>query len=286
MSATSWGRVLRRAALIVVVAVFIVAVVFLWRQNVTPLTPQQIRRQVDEVNQAAGINVPHAFDNGATRQSALDLFTKVEQSQPLTEQESARYRVIYQGIILSKQATLRRFDRNLTVMSDVDMDKPNNVGGLGIGGSHDHHDMSVRSNLADLNAEVAAIRMSHFTPTRVRNAIVAYKDLSDVLAHLATVSHTKSTPYRPPSRGVSDIEQIGEESLREFKSVQFAPVNSDAYWAAMFRALTQFDALALRVQQDIDGELSSAEQRLAGRWGSVQSLGPWLATGTTPRRYR
>ncbi len=282
-------RLLRAAQLGLVLLLIVAAAalaVFLWREDVTALTPADVRRQVDEINEAAGVTVPHGFDDGAVRQTALPLFLRVERDQPLTDADSRSYRVLYQGIILSRQATLRRFDRNLTVLTDVDMDRPNNVGGNGIAGSHDHHDVSVRSNLADLTAEVATVQHSGFTPTRVRNAILAYKDLSDTLAHLATVSHTKSTPYRPRVGPASEIESLGEESLREFKTVQFAAVNSPEYWRAMFRALDRFDALALRVQHDLDASLTPVERKLAGRWGSPQSLGPWLAKGTTARRYR
>jgi hypothetical protein len=278
-------RVLRWTGVIAMLAVILLGGA-LWREDVTPWTADQIRTRVDEINQAAGITLPHDFDNGAIRRTAPDLFTKVERNAPLTDEESARYRVLYQGIILSKQALLRRFDRNLTVMIDVEMDRPNNVGGYGIAGSHDHHDASVRSNLADLDAELAAIHASQFTPTRVLNAILAYKDLSDILAHLATISHTKSTPYRRPAGAVDDVTRLGEDTLGEFKTVQFASVNGPEYWTSMFRALDAYDRLVLRVQNDIDSALSPIERKLAGRWGSVQSLGPWLAAGRPARRYR
>lgn len=267
--------------LVLAVVVLMVAAVF---QNVSPLTADEIRRKSDEANQSAAVNVPHGFDNGAHRNAALDLFTKVERNQELSDAESARYRVAYQTIIFEKQSTLRRFDSSLTVLADVEMDRPNNVGGSGISGHHDHHDASVRANLASLTRELAALDGAPVL--RARFGALAYKDLSDILAHLGTVPHTKSTPYRAPDRPLGEIERLGEESLRAFKAAQFARVNSRDYWTAVFAGLDRFDQLAAAVQQTVNSKLNPLEQRISGRWGGVPSLGPWLLVSSEPRRRR
>lgn len=266
-----------------VVAIVMLAVAAAF-QDVTPLTADEIRRKADEVNQAAAVNIPHGFDNGARRNAALELFTRVERNQELSDEDSARYRAAYQAIIFDKQSTLRRFDRNLTVLTDVDMDRANNVGGNGIAGRHDHHDASVRSNLASLTKELAAL--DGVPLLRARFGAQAYKDLSDILAHLGTVPHTKSTPYVPPGHALTEVERIGEESLRAFKAAQFARVNSPGYWTAVFHGLDLFDQLASTVQRTVDGKLTRVERKMSGRWGSVQSLGPWLTVGSEPRRRR
>lgn len=256
-------------------------------QDIRPLTQEQISRMVDEINEKAAVTVPQKFDDRYICRNRPDLCAKVRNGDRLTDEESIAYRLLYQEVIFREQKILKRLDSNLTVIHDFGMSLPNNVHGRGIAGSHDHHDASVHSNLADMEQSIQVIRDHHATTiARVRAGIFLYKDLSDVLSHLGTVPHTKSTPYQPPERQLGKLEQQGEESLRAFKTAQFANINSDEYWSALKRGLDSFDVLALDVQSTLDGNLTPMERHLVGRWGSFQSLGPWLARGSTPRRYR
>jgi len=280
-------RRLRRILLVLVALVLLAGATCVGVQDVTPFSADAIRRKTDEINQAAAITVPHGFDDGAVRHQHVPLFEAVEQGRELSSAESTEYRRAYQDIIFRKQSTLRRFDRQLTVLPNVDMDRPNNVGGLGIEGSHDHHDASMRANLLALEAELQTIEApASSSRARVWAAISAYKNATDILSHLATVPHTKSVAYRPPPAAPTEIEQQGELLLQDFKQAQFAPVNGTEYWAALWRGLDRFDLLLLRVQTTVNSGLSATERRLAGRWDSTQSLGRWLTNGTTPRRYR
>jgi hypothetical protein len=57
---------------------------------------------------------------------------------------------------------------------------------------------------------------------RTRNAIYAYKDLTDILLHLATAPQTKSVPYDPQeSQPAGNLEALFGNVLREFKLAQF-----------------------------------------------------------------
>lgn len=280
-------KLIRRLVLAVTVLVAFALLATVTLQEAAPLEPDVIRRKTDEINQAAAVDVPHAFDGGAVRAANLSLFEQVERGAELTADDSVRYRTIYQDIIFRKQSTLRRFDGQLTILANVEMMRPNNVGGLGIAGSHDHHDASMRANLHSVEQALKAIEdPGTGTVTKVASAIRLYKDTTDILTHLGTVPHTKSTGYhpRPPSR--SPLEPHGEMMLQAFKQAQFAPVNSAAYWEALWRGLDSFDELILRVQARVNRRLSPAEVRMAGRWDSAQSLGRWLTNGSPARRYR
>jgi hypothetical protein len=276
--------------IVAALAVVFVGVVLttLMAQDIAPLTADTIRKKVDEINQAAAVTVPEEFESGKLCRDHMDLCKSVDADRPLSEKESSDYRITFQEVICLKQPTLRRFDRNLTVLSNVDMSRPNNVGGLGIAGSHDHHDESMRSNLRDIEGEISTVKdHSRSVYSRVKAAVFVYKDLSDVLTHLATIPHTKSTAYEPPSKNdLGDYQRAGEAMLIDFKAAQFAPINGPEYWAALSRGLDKFDLPALSVQQAVNDNLSPLERRLTGRWGSVQSLGPWLTNGSKPRRYR
>ena len=276
-----------KVVLVALSAVVCLVVVYLVFEPTAPLGADQTRRRDDEVNQAAAINIPHGFARGKLRAEEPLLTSKVEHDIVLDDAESAGYRAAYQQIILLEQPTLHRLDRNLTVMNNVQMDRPNNIGGIGIAGSHDYHDQSVRSNLNDLTEEVnAAENPANSSLTKVWSAILAYKDLSDTLSHLATMPHTKSTAYLPPAFKPIGYQIEGEAILRDFKSAQFASINSDAYWANLWRGLDRYDLLAIDVQTRLHRALTPFQRHLAGRWDSVQSLGPFLAQHAVPRRYR
>jgi hypothetical protein len=231
------------------------------------------------VNEGAAVKVPHySLDDGATRAANEELFHLVESGQVLSYERSAEYRKIYQGLLWRNQQYLNRFDRNLTVMSDVEMEVPNNVHGNGIEGSHDHHDASARSNFVDMRGSISRIKSAtgpSSSVVRVKNAVTAYKDLMDILLHLATAPQTKSVLYRPPASPAGDeVEAIFEDVLREFKEAQFQPVNSPDYKSHIVNALNSYDRLVLVVQGEVYSNLNAVERTISGMWGGWQSLGP------------
>jgi hypothetical protein len=243
------------------------------------LSPQEITARVDRLNEGAAVQVPHlSLDDGKTRAEHLDLFQRVERGEVLSDEDGARYRVIYQELLQRHQRYLRRFDGNLTVLPNVGMSQPNNVHGTGIAGSHDHHDESARSNFRDLRQEVNRLSDAHgpaASLVRIRNAILAYKNLTDILLHLATAPQTKSVLYDPPAvQPTDELEVLFENVLREFKLAQFEAVNSVNYKEHIVRALDSYDLLVQGVQKAVYAHLSSFERTVSGTWGGWQSLGP------------
>lgn len=242
-------------------------------------TVDEIRSRVDLLNEAAAVDTPHnGLDDGETRAQHLALFEAVERGAELSDAQSAEYRTIYQGILKRNQGSLKLFDSNLTVLTDVGMDQDNNVGGKGIAGAHDHHDASARSNFKDLSASLQRIRSASGVTSpfvRIKNAIYAYKDVTDIVLHLATAPHTKSVPHVPAqNRPADSLSDDFETVLREFKLAQFEPVNSKQYIKHIHNALDRYDQMILKVQEIVYGNLSTLERTIAGRWGAWQSFGP------------
>ena len=258
------------------------------RYDPPALSREAITDRVDRLNEGAAIQVPHkSLDDGKTRAEQLALFEKVERGEILSEQESARYRVIYQELLQRNQKYLSRFDRNLTVLPNVGMQHPNNVYGEGIEGSHDHHDESARSNYRDMRDSIRQLsdaQSSLGSFTRIKHAISAYKDLTDILLHLATAPQTKSVPYSPPANMPTDkFELIFEDVLREFKLAQFQPINSTGYNEHIVLALNNYDRLVQAVQGEVYTYLTPVERTFAGTWGGWQSLSPSVEDYTATR---
>lgn len=240
-----------------------------------PLSAEAVRERVDRLNEGAAVQVPHfSLDDGTTRAKHLELFQRVEQGQVLSGEQSAQYRLVYQELLRRHQRRLRRFDRNLTVLPDVGMQVRNNVDGRGIQGSHDHHDESSRSNFRDLRDALHQLETDGSAGS-VRHAIYAYKDLRDILLHLATAPQTKSILYQEPEAPPRDsLDVLFENVLREYKLAQFEAVNSPGYTEHVANALDSYDRLVLAVQERVYAHLSPLERTLAGTWIGWQSLSP------------
>jgi hypothetical protein len=242
------------------------------------------------LNENAAVVTPHFSLGKKIRQAHLELFGKVEAGRPLTVEESAEYRVLYQTILRENQSRLALFDGQLTVLSDLRMGAPNNVGSRGIQGSHDHHDASANANFAELQRYLARLEQADGitgSPSRVLSAIGAYKDLTDIILHMATAPQTKSVDHLP--REPADELQAHYESMMvHFKRAQFEPVNSPLYVTEVHLALGSYDALVARVQSRIFARLGPLERSLSGRWGSWHSFGPslkGLSAARIPRKF-
>ncbi|HEY6125432.1 MAG TPA: hypothetical protein VIV63_12340 [Steroidobacteraceae bacterium] len=242
-------------------------------------TASEIRKRVDLLNENAAVTTPHLMLGKKTRKENLALFEKVESGQPLTAGESADYRVLYQSILRDKQSELAKIDRQLTVLTNFRPEVNNNVGTLGIEGSHDHHDASAAVNLSALREDLARLDQASGVAasfTRVRAAIRAYKDLTDIIEHMGTAPQTKSVPNEPKAPA-DELQQHFETMMVHYKRAQFEPVNSPAYVTEVHRALDSYDLLVTLVQDRIYGKLGPLERSLSGRWGSWRSLGPSLS---------
>ena len=276
-------KLFRRFTIMVgaVIALIVVASVVFFivlPYNPAPLSASVIHDRVDLIYEAAAISVPHTeLDDNGSRQANLEVFQLAASGKPLSVEEGSQYRNAYQAVLLHNQNYLARFDRNLTPMKDVRMEDNNNVGSFGIEGFHDHHDQSIRSNTADLVRELDRVRNSTNPVIRVANALLSYKDLTDVLLHAATVPETKSVPYIPPEKSPGTrIEVDIEYVLREFKEAQFQLVNSPEYKSHVHAALDRYDMVVKYVQSEIDAALGPVARTYVGNWGSWQSLGPDL----------
>ena len=241
-------------------------------------TPQEIADLTDILNEASSVIVPHKTLGKKIRFENLALFEKVEKGAELTEQESAEYRRHYQQIVLDNQLFFWSYDHQVTAMPDVGMDMPNNAGGQGIAGSHDHHDVSARTNLDLLKGNLARIDASSgvmASPARILAAIKAHKNLTDLMLHFGTVPQTISVPYAPTEIPADDTLAANFESmLREYKTAQFAPVNSPAYINALHAGLAGYDKMIIETQDHVRSKLGPWERTLAGRWLAWQSLTP------------
>ncbi|MES1264936.1 MAG: hypothetical protein ABUU24_04695, partial [Variovorax sp.] len=231
------------------------------------------------------IDTPHHTLGKKTREANLALFEKVERGEALSNDESAKYRVLYQSILNDKQHELSLLDGELTVLTNYKLDEKNNVGSMGIEGSHDHHDASAGANMVALWEDLAKLDQAEgalSSYSRVRAALAAYKDLDDIVLHMATAPQTKSVP-RVPQHPADELQAQYEPMMLHFKSAQFAPVNSPVYIAEVHQALDSYAALVVLVQDYVYGKLGPFERSLVGRWGSWRTLAPPLRGVTTNR---
>jgi hypothetical protein len=248
-------------------------------------TASEISVRVDLLNEKAAIDTPHHSLGKKTREENLALFEKVERGQPLSADESAAYRLLYQSILNHKQHELSLLDSELTVLTNYMPDEKNNVGTLGIEGSHDHHDASAGANLAALRRDLERLESARgmtASYARVRAALSAFKDLDDIVLHMATAPQTKSVP-RAPEAPVDEYQAHYETMMLHFKRAQFEPVNSPAYVTEVHLALDSYDALVVLVQDRVYARLGPLERSLSGRWGSWRSLAPSLRGVDTNR---
>jgi hypothetical protein len=248
-------------------------------------TAGEISDKVERLNEKAAIATPHHSLGKKTREANLALFEKVERGQELSAEESAAYRVLYQSILKDKQSELARLDHQLTVLTNFSPQEKNNVGTLGIEGSHDHHDSSAAANLAELRHDLARLESASgatASMSRVLAANSANKNLTDVILHMATAPQTKSVP-NVPHAPIDDLQQQFEAMMVHYKRAQFEPVNSPAYVTEVHLALDSYDALVTLVQDRIYGHTGPLERSLAGRWSSWRSLTPPLGGVSTDR---
>lgn len=241
----------------------------------------EIAVKIKGLHETAAIWVPHyEIDGGKLRASHQSLFEKVETLQSLSGEESHLYRRLYQTLLQENQKQFHRFDSQLAALTDVGMNQVNNIGGHGIEGHHDHHDRSSRNNIEAVEKSYAVLRENPYRPgdifsiERVKQALFIYKNLNDILFHLATVPHTKSIPYEQPVVKMSSSRELFESSLRHFKQAQFVDVNSIVFSGEIELALNDYIHLVEDSQSLVHSHLSSMELKLVGEWGGWQSLTP------------
>jgi hypothetical protein len=288
MMRTGWRRALKVGGGVLAV-VAVAAVVYVLRADSRPLTRDEITAFVDGLNESAAVDTPYRkLMTSEQRTANAALLGTVESGRVLSPAESAAYRLLYQETLRENQRYLSLFDGELTVRRDQGMGEPNNVGGTGIQGAHDHHDASARANFARLLSSLHSIETAGGWTgsfTRIRAGRSGYKNLTDIVLHLGTAPQTKSVVYEKPGQPWADpaLGACFESMLQAFKAAQFSDVNSPDYVAAVHRALDQYDDLVWTTQARIAGGLGPLERRLAGRWLSLQSLSPTPSADLRPR---
>ncbi len=247
----------------------------------TPLPSQYLSWHISGLHRLASIQTPHFhIDNGQLREKHKNLFEKVEQRQPLSGNECENYRQLYQQLLLMDQHKFSMFDTQLSVVNNLAMTEKNNVGGFGVEGTHDHHDLSSRNNFSEIYDSVNYLQQHPynqdwiFSWRRVEQAIFIYKNLNDVLFHLATVPHTKSVPYMPLYSNAEPMQQLFESILLHFKQAQFLIINTPEYNHQLGLALNKYQELIEMNQAIIYQNLSPLELKLVGNWGGWRSLTP------------
>ena len=260
--------------------IFAVASVVLLVANFTnpnALSREEISEFTTGLNEAAAIGVPHGFlMPNETRALHLGLLAKVEAGAELTAIESTAYRTVFQQALQGNQRFLAAFDTQLSVLPEVAMETANNCQSFGIAGQHDHHDVSARANFSALLASLEKLELAENPLVRIASANSAQKDLVDLISHLGVMPHTVSVPYVGPEAPWRDV-QLGahfEAMLKAFKTAQFQPVHSLAYWAAIDVALGDYNELIMAVQSQVIAATNPWERRISGRFLSMQTMAP------------
>lgn len=243
--------------------------------NPEPLSKDEIKRISYNVFEYSALYAPHNLLLKPDEfEKHHELFEKVASGVELSEEESKKYRLVFQSILVENQFIFRWIDSNITIVNNVNMNIDNNVGGKGIQGNHDHHDASTRSNLDDMLAKIKRLKDGDESDGDILDAKSLYKDTMDLLTHLGTVPQVKSTLYKVPTLGDEAIQALIEKSLLHFKNAQFANINSSNYWDEVRLALDAYVEAVILVQDLVHKKMSAFGLTLTGAWDSWKNLAP------------
>jgi hypothetical protein len=266
-----WARAISTLALGGVAVV----VTMVMLQPADPFTSDEMAQRVAALWRYGAVDVPAQM--AKTDDPAAALMAKVAAGQVLDAAQSATYRRAIQSVLAEHQTLFALLDNNLCLVQDAGADEANNVGGTGIAGLHDLHAASAASNFDELQADLAELA-SAGALRRIYLANEAYKDLTDLMVHLAPATHSVVVGEAPalPAEAEPELAQNFETFRSAMRMASFAPVNSPDYLAAVARAQLAYAALALMVQDRVTTRLSPLEQKIAGRWLALQGVQPRL----------
>jgi hypothetical protein len=239
-----WSLVLALAA--AAVGIFFV-------QRVSPLERGEAEALVKPLFEGVQITRPHRkLDEGKTRAANTDLFSRVEQGETLSDEESERYRQLYQGIVGTRDVWQLRNDVHA---------------------------------IADTLEKLRALGTVGAPYERSKYARSAYQALFDLMAPYSRVAHLpRAGAYSPPATPPETrFEQLGETFLKEMKTAQLERVNSHGYFAAIDRAMAAYVDMIVEAQSRIDPRVNWFERKCAGPFAGWQSLTPLFAERTPPR---
>lgn len=233
-------------------------------------TNTEIKMLTDRLFEFGAVDFVHSAYEGTERA----LFECVSAGQVLGAEQSIRYRRAYQALLLDKQSLFAALDQNIELRRDAGMDRANNAEGKGIKGLHDHHDGSAANNIVNIADNLEALK----TAWPLRRALLAndlYKDLTDLMVHLAPAVH---------SVGLVSLDPMPEQSPAQYKAfyeamkhAQMVPVNSDEYWGAIDTAQDAYANLLSDVQTQIRAQNGALMHAFSGRWLALQTVAPRLS---------
>lgn len=233
-------------------------------------SPAEIEMLTDRLFEFGSVSFVH---NGYTGPH-VDLFDCVRAGNTLTKAQSALYRSLYQGVLYDRQALFSRLDQDLQLRENEGMTKPNNTGGYGILGMHDHHDASATRNAASLWQALEDLAQAGL-PERVVMANDIYKDLTDLMVHMAPAVHSVGLiPFDEVPEGVPASYTAFYSAM---KAAQVAPINGPLYWTAIDAAQNAYAEMVLDVQRDVRRWNGAAAHMLSGRWLALQTIAPRLS---------
>lgn len=252
-----------------------VAATMVMLQPAEPFTSEEMALRVAALWRYGAVDVPTQL--AKTDDPAADLMAKVAAGQILDAAQSSTYRRAIQSVLAEHQTLFALLDNNLCLVQDAGADEANNVGSTGIAGLHDLHAASAASNFAEMQADLAELA-SAGSLRRIYLANEAYKDLTDLMVHLAPATHSVVVGETPalPAEADPALTQSFETFRNEMLKAGFTPVNSPEYLASVAKAQVAYTALALMVQDRVTTRLTPLEQKIAGRWLAVQGVQPRL----------
>lgn len=245
------------------------------REPWQPLTEAQVQVRVAALLRYGAFDIPHQLAGPDHPDAALIL--RAAADQELSAAESRRYRRSIQAVLAKHQMRFAFLDNNIVFVINAGPGNPNNCGGLAIEGRHDLHAASALSNFVEMEDSLAKLKTAG-PLGRIRHANRAYKNLTDIMVHLAPATQSvvlDMLPTLPATASANRAAQF-ETFRRAMQTASFAPVGSAKGKAALATAVLAFTRLVLDVQGDVTAKLSPLEQRIAGRWLSLQSVSPRL----------
>jgi hypothetical protein len=244
-------------------------------QPVSPFSREEMALRVVALWRYGAVEVPAQM--AAADDPAQGLMARVAAGEVLDSAESARYRRAIQGVLAAHQGLFGLLDNNLCLVENAAPQEANNVGGIGIAGLHDWHAASAASNFDEMQGDLAGLATAG-TFGRIYLANEAYKDLTDLMVHLAPATHSVVVGPAPalPEGADPGLADDFAAFRRAMTEASFAEINSADYLSARARALDAYTDLAMAVQGQITAQLSPLEQRVAGRWLALQGVQPRL----------
>ncbi len=244
-------------------------------QDATPFTEQELQRRAGALFAYGSVEVPHDLAGPELAEHAL--FAKVGAGQALSKDESKAYRRAFQGVLAANQRLFRALDNNLVFATDHAMEAENSICGQGIAGRHDLHAASALSNFSELAGNLEALPKAGAL-SRVFNANEAYKNLTDLMVHLApAVQSVVVDRFDDLPEVDAALAEPFERFRLAFQRASFAPINSAEYRVATGEGVAAYAQLAQVVQSKITAELSPLEHKIAGRWLALLSVSPQLS---------